>query len=167
MPDLRGLSAREAVRALSQIGMTARMSGDGVVVTQNPEPGESLAQGGVCSLRLNRRPPQATRRRATMTLRELLERTPIRSAPGEGQSPDAALQVPVTEWRTIPTGHSWVRLRRRSAVSIQMERNSRPRRSPRERLPLSARASPYACGGSLVSRVQRSRRACRARGRLL
>ncbi len=57
MPDLRGLSAREAVRALSQIGLTARMSGDGVVVTQSPEPGESLAQRGVCSLHLNRRPP--------------------------------------------------------------------------------------------------------------
>ena len=30
MPDLRGLSAREALRALTQLGMTARMTGDGV-----------------------------------------------------------------------------------------------------------------------------------------
>jgi hypothetical protein len=31
MPDLRGLSAREALRAPTKIGMTARMSGDGFV----------------------------------------------------------------------------------------------------------------------------------------
>ena len=30
MPDLRGLSAREALRALTKLGMTARMTGDGV-----------------------------------------------------------------------------------------------------------------------------------------
>jgi membrane peptidoglycan carboxypeptidase len=56
MPDLRGFSAREAIRTLSQIGMTSRMSGDGFVVMQSPAPGEALVQGGVCSLRLNRRP---------------------------------------------------------------------------------------------------------------
>jgi len=55
MPDLRGLSAREAIRTLSQIGLTSRMSGDGFVVTQSPAPGEALVQGGVCSLRLTRR----------------------------------------------------------------------------------------------------------------
>jgi len=59
MPDLRGLSAREAIRTLSQIGMTSRMSGDGFVVTQAPAPGEALVPGGVCSLRLSRRPPVA------------------------------------------------------------------------------------------------------------
>src|SRR6185295_6688698 len=57
MPDLRGFSAREAIRTLSQIGMTSRMSGDGFVVTQSPAAGEALVLGGVCSLRLNRRPP--------------------------------------------------------------------------------------------------------------
>ena len=31
MPDLRGLSAREALRTLSRIGMTARIDGDGFV----------------------------------------------------------------------------------------------------------------------------------------
>ena len=57
MPDLRGFSAREAIRTLSQIGMTSRMSGDGFVVSQSPAAGEALVQGGVCSLRLTRRPP--------------------------------------------------------------------------------------------------------------
>jgi beta-lactam-binding protein with PASTA domain len=56
MPDLRGLSAREALRALSRIGMTAKMSGDGVVVDQNPEPGSALERGNACALTLGRRP---------------------------------------------------------------------------------------------------------------
>jgi cell division protein FtsI (penicillin-binding protein 3) len=54
MPDLRGLSAREALRVLSQIGLTARMTGDGVVVSQTPEPGATLVRGDACALRLNR-----------------------------------------------------------------------------------------------------------------
>jgi len=57
MPDLRGFSAREALRVLSQIGMTARMNGDGFVVSQTPEPGAQLIRGDVCALRLNRRQP--------------------------------------------------------------------------------------------------------------
>jgi cell division protein FtsI (penicillin-binding protein 3) len=54
MPDLRGLSAREALRVLSQIGLTARMTGDGVVVSQTPEPGATLVRGDAGALRLNR-----------------------------------------------------------------------------------------------------------------
>src|SRR6185436_12582133 len=45
MPDLRGLSGREALRLLSQIGMSARLSGDGFVVDQMPTPGSSLVRG--------------------------------------------------------------------------------------------------------------------------
>jgi cell division protein FtsI (penicillin-binding protein 3) len=55
MPDLRGRSGREALRLLSRIGMTARLSGDGVVVDQRPEPGTALAPGEACQLRLERR----------------------------------------------------------------------------------------------------------------
>ena len=57
MPDLRGLSAREALRLLSRIGMTARMSGDGFVVEQSPEAGSALVRGNACALRLGRRAP--------------------------------------------------------------------------------------------------------------
>jgi cell division protein FtsI (penicillin-binding protein 3) len=57
MPDLRGLSGREALRLLSQIGMTARLSGDGFVVDQAPLPGSSLVRGDACTLKLQRRPP--------------------------------------------------------------------------------------------------------------
>lgn len=55
MPDLRGLSGREALRLLSRIGMTARLSGDGLVVDQEPQPGAALVRGDVCQLRLGRR----------------------------------------------------------------------------------------------------------------
>ncbi|MEO6235580.1 MAG: penicillin-binding transpeptidase domain-containing protein, partial [Vicinamibacterales bacterium] len=57
MPDLHGLSAREALRALTRIGMTARMTGDGFVVEQNPGAGAVLVRGDACALTLDRRAP--------------------------------------------------------------------------------------------------------------
>ena len=57
MPDLRGLSAREALRALSRIGMTAKMTGDGFVLEQSPEAGAALVRGNPCALTLARRTP--------------------------------------------------------------------------------------------------------------
>ncbi len=59
MPDLRGLSAREALKMLSRIGMTARMTGNGFVVEQSPEPGAVLVRGNACALTLGRRAPAA------------------------------------------------------------------------------------------------------------
>jgi hypothetical protein len=55
MPDLHGLGAREALRTLTRIGATARMSGQGVVVEQTPAAGEPLAGGEVGYLKLDRR----------------------------------------------------------------------------------------------------------------
>ena len=57
MPDLHGLSAREALKALTRIGMTARMTGDGFVVEQNPGAGAVLVRGDACALTLDRRAP--------------------------------------------------------------------------------------------------------------
>jgi cell division protein FtsI (penicillin-binding protein 3) len=54
IPDLRGLSAREAVRTLVKLGLVARVTGDGVVVTQEPAAGMPLEQGGICRLVLAR-----------------------------------------------------------------------------------------------------------------
>jgi membrane peptidoglycan carboxypeptidase len=56
MPDLRGLSARDALRHLSRIGIATRMSGDGFVISQHPEPGSPLVRGDACELKLGRRP---------------------------------------------------------------------------------------------------------------
>jgi cell division protein FtsI (penicillin-binding protein 3) len=56
MPDLRGLSARDAIRTLTRVGLTARISGDGFVIEQSPQPGSLLGSGHECILTLGRRP---------------------------------------------------------------------------------------------------------------
>ncbi|MBY0492670.1 MAG: transpeptidase family protein [Cyanobacteria bacterium] len=55
LPDLRGMSAREALRELARLGLTARMEGTGVVVDQSPVAGSPLEPGATCTLVLNRR----------------------------------------------------------------------------------------------------------------
>ena len=57
LPDLRGMSAREALRELARLGLTARMEGTGVVVDQTPVAGSPLEPGATCTLVLNRRVP--------------------------------------------------------------------------------------------------------------
>ena len=57
LPDLRGLSARDALRELARIGLSARMDGTGVVVDQQPPAGSPIEPGATCTLVLNRRPP--------------------------------------------------------------------------------------------------------------
>ena len=59
MPDLHGLSARDAIRALMQVGLTPRIDGDGFVVDQSPRAGAVLTRGDSCVLKLGRRPPPA------------------------------------------------------------------------------------------------------------
>jgi len=59
MPDLRGQSAREALRTLTRIGASARITGQGVVVEQSPAAGEPLATGEVGVLKLGRHAPVA------------------------------------------------------------------------------------------------------------
>ncbi|HEX7138203.1 MAG TPA: PASTA domain-containing protein, partial [Vicinamibacterales bacterium] len=54
VPDVRGMGAREALRALVKAGLSARMSGNGVVVSQVPAPGDRLEAGGICRLVLER-----------------------------------------------------------------------------------------------------------------
>ncbi len=56
VPNLYGLSAREATRKLVKVGMSARLSGDGFVVSQQPAAGEPLAEGTECRLVLARGP---------------------------------------------------------------------------------------------------------------
>ena len=56
MPDLHGLSARDAIRALTQIGVTPRIDGVGFVVEQSPRAGAVLVSGHMCVLTLGRRP---------------------------------------------------------------------------------------------------------------
>ena len=54
IPDLQGLSAREAVRRLVRLGLTAQLTGDGFVMSQDPPAGTALEPGAVCHLVLAR-----------------------------------------------------------------------------------------------------------------
>ena len=56
LPDFRGLSAREVLRILTKMGLTARLHGSGVVATQMPAAGSSIDQGTTCELWLERVP---------------------------------------------------------------------------------------------------------------
>src|SRR5207249_537605 len=64
VPDVLGLSARDATRLLVKVGLSARLTGDGFVVTQEPPPGALVEEGGVCRLTLER--VQAARRSAAV-----------------------------------------------------------------------------------------------------
>ena len=57
MPNLHGLSARDAVRSLTSIGLRAKLAGNGFVVEQSPEPGAALVPGDGVLLKLGRRVP--------------------------------------------------------------------------------------------------------------
>jgi len=54
-PDLRGLSARDAVHTLSRLGMTAHLNGAGVVARQEPAPGEPIDRDTTSTLWLDRK----------------------------------------------------------------------------------------------------------------
>jgi len=56
VPDLRGMSARDAVRTLVKLGLNARVSGDGFVVSQLPAAGAPIEGDAVCRLVLERWP---------------------------------------------------------------------------------------------------------------
>jgi cell division protein FtsI (penicillin-binding protein 3) len=54
MPDLRGMSAREALRAAVKLGLTARVEGTGFVVAQDPPAGAALDTVSSCRVTLGR-----------------------------------------------------------------------------------------------------------------
>ena len=54
VPNLQGLSARDALRAAGRAGLTARVAGEGVVVSQAPLAGAPLERGGVITVQLKR-----------------------------------------------------------------------------------------------------------------
>jgi cell division protein FtsI (penicillin-binding protein 3) len=56
-PDLTGLSARDALRVLAQLGLTARLQGTGLVVQQYPPAGEPIESASTVVLRLERQAP--------------------------------------------------------------------------------------------------------------
>ncbi len=55
-PDLVGMNARDAVRALVSLGVTPRLHGAGFVVEQRPAPGSPMRATGAATLWLEREP---------------------------------------------------------------------------------------------------------------
>lgn len=54
LPDLRGLGARDALRTLGELGMTARLDGVGLVFEQDPPAGSAIDRGATATLWLTR-----------------------------------------------------------------------------------------------------------------
>jgi cell division protein FtsI/penicillin-binding protein 2 len=54
MPDLRGLSGREALRIAAQVGLATQLKGSGIVVDQAPAPGATVDRGVTCQITLRR-----------------------------------------------------------------------------------------------------------------
>lgn len=59
MPDLVGLGARSALSAATDLGLSTRLSGRGLVVKQAPAAGDAIAPGQALLLTLERRRPGA------------------------------------------------------------------------------------------------------------
>lgn len=57
MPDLRGLSGREAIRSITGLGLLPRLSGTGFVIEQSPRPGSVLSGGEWATVTLGRQAP--------------------------------------------------------------------------------------------------------------
>jgi cell division protein FtsI (penicillin-binding protein 3) len=60
MPDVRGMSARDAMRKLARLGLSPTLQGDGLVLSQTPQPGDPIADGPACRLLLGREPVRRT-----------------------------------------------------------------------------------------------------------
>ena len=54
VPDLRCMSARDAIHRLVKVGLNAHVAGDGFVLSKDPPPGAPLEPGAVCRLQLTR-----------------------------------------------------------------------------------------------------------------
>ncbi|MDL1956701.1 MAG: transpeptidase family protein [Candidatus Desulfofervidus auxilii] len=52
MPDLHGLSLRQAMKILQKVKIKVKIKGSGIVVKQNPVPGTHLKEGMICLLEL-------------------------------------------------------------------------------------------------------------------
>jgi beta-lactam-binding protein with PASTA domain len=53
MPDLTGLSMRNALSRMEGKGLIIRISGNGKVVDQSPKPGSIIEKGDICYLKFS------------------------------------------------------------------------------------------------------------------
>jgi len=85
MPDLTGLSIREAVALCAARGLKIKPSGEGVVAMQNPPPGALVAQDAVCQVRLSKliRKETAKETRPEATAKKPVEMKKVQKEPGQ------------------------------------------------------------------------------------
>ena len=167
MPDLRGLSAREALRALTRLGLTARMTGDGVVARAGARRRQRARRRG----RLRRSRSAGRRRSAAggqppLTLATLLHAVAAR-APFPGV---AGLAVPAAMRRERGAGDRLrlargVAAARCSSPCAGSTPTARPSRATRSRAAPSLVVAGRAGAGRRHGAVAAGRRrAPRARG---
>ena len=163
VPDLRGLSAREATQRLAKLGLTARLSGDGFVVSQDPPPGTPLESANVCRLTLDRSPARLLASVAAMTWAELSgvlrERGLIKA--GDRSRRGAGGRLRHRRGVTTRARSNRARCSSRSRASTPTARCSRSRRSSAARWPWSREQPPppavqRAVGRSSTTRGSRS-----------
>ncbi len=116
LPDLRGMSAREALRELARLGLTARMQGIGVVVDQSPAAGSPLEPGAHVHAR-----PQSPRRvaagrsqwRSAVTLGDMVDalRDLAVDAPSAGLKANASISAIAYDSRRVVPGSVFVALK--------------------------------------------------------
>lgn len=61
VPDVQGMSARDAMRRLTAAGLSTRLTGSGTVVDQDPPAGQPLVEGTIATLTLERSPERPSR----------------------------------------------------------------------------------------------------------
>ena len=118
VPDLHGMSAREAVRTLVRLGLTAQLSGDGFVMSQDPPAGAVLEPGAVCTpgaesvgrARRVGRPAMTLARASRRLLRARHAPTRIRLQP-DWSTRTAPSQAVAYDSRTVEPGAVFVALK--------------------------------------------------------
>ena len=175
MPDLRGLSAREALRALTKLGMTARMAGDGFVLEQSPAAGSALGTADACIAEAGTASGcRSPRRCAAVTLGALLravaERAAVPRRDRAGSCPArvaacATCRAIAYDSRTVAPGSVFVALRGLHADGARVRARRRGARRRRSSSPRRPRRPGLRC--AVAAGERRPARARRARRRVL
>ena len=164
VPDVSGMSAREAIRKLVMAGLSPQISGDGVVVSQSPQPGTPIESGDVCVLMLDRVRSHASAVGAAMTwieLRDLVADRGLKvsdTGPGPGAGAGTVAGIAYDSRRVEP-GQVFVALKGLHADGTAFAREAITRGA------LAVIAERAGAAGNRRSLDGRQRRAARAGAR--
>ena len=171
MPNLVGMSAREATRVLTSLGMTSRPNGAGFVLEQSPAAGTVLVPRTACVLTLGRLPVPDRRRSVPMTLGDFLRATAGRApfdAQGGVSLGDHAAAASVTsvtsDSREVARGSVFVALRGLKADGAAFARDAIARGAIAV---VAETAAPAGVAGAVAASNRRAACARRAVGGVL